>query len=56
MNKTLISGMFSSVSDAELVTEMLPVTDVTDSDENKDQSAENSKLEAEGKDNWRPNL
>lgn len=43
--------MFSSISDAELVTEMLPVTDNIDSDENKDQSAENVKLEAEPKDN-----
>lgn len=56
MNKTLISGMFSSVSDAELVTEMIPVTDNTDPDEIKDQSAENLKLEAEREDNWRPNL
>lgn len=48
--------MFSSVSDAELVTEMLPVTNSTDPDEIEDQSAENLKLESERKDNWRPNL
>ncbi|GMA99590.1 hypothetical protein [Pelosinus sp. IPA-1] len=33
MKKTLISGMFSSVSDAELITQML---DVADLEENKD--------------------
>lgn len=39
--------MFSSVSDAELITQMLSVTDTMDSDENKNQSAENVMLEAE---------
>lgn len=48
--------MFSSVSDAELVTEMIPVTDTTDPDENKNQSVENLKLETEREDNLRPNL
>lgn len=43
--------MFSSVSDAELVTEMLPVTDNMDSDENKAQSAQNVMLNDESKDN-----
>ena len=51
MNKTLISGMFSSVSDAELITEMLPVTHMTDSDENIDQSPETLQLKAKQKDN-----
>lgn len=35
MKKTLISGMFSSVSDAELITQML---DVADFEENKEVS------------------
>lgn len=43
--------MFSSVSDAELVTEMLPVTDNINSDENKNQSAQNVMLQDESKDN-----
>ncbi|WP_378955410.1 hypothetical protein [Pelosinus sp. sgz500959] len=34
MKKTLISGMFSSVSDAELVTELLDAADFNDNLDN----------------------
>jgi len=51
LNKTLLSGMFSSVSDAELVTEIFPITDTTDPDESKDETARNLELEAEIEDN-----
>jgi len=42
LNKTLLSGMFSSVSDAELVTELLPVADSADYDEDIDQVDNNN--------------
>lgn len=60
MNKTLLSGMFSSISDAELVTELLAIAntvdDEDDNDENKEQVTKSMELEAERADNWQPNL
>ena len=48
MKKRLISGMFSSVSDAELLTETLDANFT----ENKDKPNEDLKSEIEKDDNW----
>lgn len=52
--------MFSSISDAELVTELLAIAntvdDEDDNDENKEQVTKSMELEAERADNWQPNL
>jgi hypothetical protein len=52
VKKTLNGGMFSSVSDAELVTQMLSETNDEDDVNPKD----GIKPEAEKVDNWMPNL
>jgi hypothetical protein len=52
LKKTLNGGMFSSVSDAELVTQMLTETN----DENDVTPKDGIKPEAEKADNWSPNL
>jgi hypothetical protein len=52
LKKTLNGGMFSSVSDAELVTQML--TEINDEDDVKPKDS--IKSEAEKVDNWLPNL
>lgn len=52
LKKTLIPGMFSSISDAELVTYML-----NDKNEENDVEPKDSIKPEEGKkDNWSPNL
>lgn len=52
LKKTLIPGMFSSVSDAELVTQLMNDTNEETDVEPKD----GIKPEAGKKDNWLPNL
>jgi hypothetical protein len=52
LKKTLHAGMFSSVSDAELITQMLTETNDEDNVKPKD----GIKPEAEKVDNWLPNL
>lgn len=52
LKKTLNAGMFSSVSDAELITHML--TEIND--ENDVEPKDGIKPEAEKVDNWLPNL
>lgn len=52
LKKTLIPGMFSSVSDAELVTKIVNDTQSEEEVEPKD----NIKPEAGKKNNWLPNL
>lgn len=47
MNKTLLSGMFSSISDAELITNIFPVTTDTNHNENQDFSDENTIIEVQ---------
>ncbi|WP_378955873.1 hypothetical protein [Pelosinus sp. sgz500959] len=51
MKKTLIPGMFSSISDAELVTEMLNTTNEEDI-----KPKDGIKPEEGKKNNWLPNL
>lgn len=52
LKKTLNGGMFSSVSDAELVTQMF--TEINE--ENDVMPKDGIKPEAEKVDNWQPNL
>lgn len=54
MKKTIIPGMFSSVSEAELATEMMDISDISDSNETGDNPAENSTIEAKKDNNSLP--